>query len=121
MRFNGDANSLTENRKTEVKDLLEGAKSVLNEHGWTRGSYYNRNTGCYCADGALMRADGPRVSSTGASGLSDVYWEAWYFTNMVAGKITEGATHSFIEYNDKIASNKEDVLNLFDRTIEELS
>lgn len=39
-------------------DILNGAREILTSRGWTKGTYFNRQSGCYCLEGAVQAAGG---------------------------------------------------------------
>jgi molybdopterin-guanine dinucleotide biosynthesis protein A len=42
----------------ETLDILKGAREILTSRGWTKGTYFDRQSGCYCLEGAVQAAGG---------------------------------------------------------------
>lgn len=90
---------------TTIEDslmILERAKNLINAHGWTQGTYGSEDEG-FCLMGAVSRANDDVIP-----------WGA------IDHLVSALGSEQIIGWNDTFGRTKEEVLDLFDRTIARL-
>jgi len=97
-------------------DILREAKRLIEEKGWTQGTYARDSRGeacdwngatalCFCAEGAMFAAAEALRADAGAE--------------CAAGFLIEQVTPapSIVAYNDQPGRSREDVIAIFDKAI----
>jgi hypothetical protein len=111
--------------KTDKEVVLEAAR-LLREQGWGKGAYYNADTNCFCAVGALRQAVGWRVDNEEAyqKASKALRFEAYrldYALGAFLGTFLGRPFMSLLSWNDLPETTAEDVISLFKRFAEEAS
>ncbi len=93
--------------------ILTDARGLIHKYGWIRGDLGNRKTG-HCAVGAL-RASVP----DGTFKDLGVTWEQYVIAARSLEDLTQqnGTPESIARWNDSVARDKEEVLEMFDWAI----
>lgn len=112
-----------------VLEVLKGARDLLKASGWERSGTFavdilgnsclpeSPDAVAYCAIGAIRAAASLLSGCFGVENIiSDLVYEAeWALEKQVTGRFSRSAVH----YNDRVAKDRNDVLALFDKVIEE--
>lgn len=107
-----------------LRDIFEQAKIALHVNGWARGAWKDPETGCVCAEGAILAAvHGEPVSSPGLLSESeyDIFTDAEQYLSRLISDETEGEENSVIGFNDRDTATRDDIVALFDRAIEKVA
>ena len=94
----------------EAKNLLLRAVALLEGNGWTQRAFSREIDGvdCFCAEGALLfsvKRDAQDMDGSGFREASDRIREVL--------RENHGYLNGLISWNDEVAQNKQDVINLF--------
>ena len=87
----------------EVGEVLRKAADYIDEHGWAQG-HWDCETGCVCADGAIIQVAGEEHSSQATT--------AFDVASDVAKMRSSGTCYSIISWNDQPGRTKEEVTRL---------
>jgi hypothetical protein len=99
--------------KMTAREILEGAKALLKEHGWCKHNLSN-SEGKHCAVGAMF------LVATGSAGGPITERHQNYRTLMLARNTLANAVPGdcgTIGFNDNPETTKKDVLALFDKAL----
>jgi hypothetical protein len=117
MKFNAGPSSMRFKQKSDA-DILADAREYLESHGWWRGSLRGPNGRQVCGLGAIVYSQGWETISTGTytGRHHEQVTRLMGKLLAVALKVRKGtphAAHDFTSWNDHLAKNKQEVLDVF--------
>jgi hypothetical protein len=101
-----------------VKRLREAQERLI-EHGWVRGYLHSGYVGTYCIIGAVIdaRYDAP-IENMAKILFGRVDNRAFFYLKRTIGVRGFTRWKGIMKWNDKIVSNKDEVIRKFDEAIE---
>lgn len=99
-------------------EVLNKAADLIEEKGWTQGSYYK--DGAFCALGAIREVSGYQIYSRDVEygdnqDVTELYQKAWGLAERTSLAAT---TKSLTHYNDTFGTKKEDVVSILRKACE---
>jgi hypothetical protein len=101
----------------EIADVLADAREYIEKNGWWRGNLRGPNGKQVCSLGGLMFSQGlteekdgakdPRVKAASRALIQAIY------SRKVGGLSGAIVVNSLTQWNDRVAANKQDVLDTF--------
>ena len=107
--------------KDKIRETLISARNFLKSHNWGKGALYKKHQDAFCAMGAVYATiwspETLKADMSGGQSLKTVEDQALYRSiQRYLSKVTPD--FSITGFNDRVATSKEDVIDVFNKAID---